>query len=99
MWPRNGSWFPFFVQPRLELGPLTVHAFGVLVAVGILVGVEVTRRRARFEQLDPRLTRGVINYALLWGFVAAHVLDVVCYAPGRLLADPWVLLRPWEGIS
>ena len=99
MWPRSGSWFPYFAQPRLEIGPLTVHAFGALVAVGILVGVGVTRRRARFEALDPRVTRGVINHALSWGFVAAHVLDVVCYAPERLLTDPWVLLRPWEGIS
>lgn len=99
MWPRGSSWFPYFAQPRLEIGPLTVHAFGALVAVGILVGVEVTLRRARFEELDSRIIRGVISRALLWGFVAAHVLDVVCYAPQRLLDDPWILLRPWEGIS
>jgi phosphatidylglycerol:prolipoprotein diacylglycerol transferase len=94
-----GPWFPYFAQPRLDIGPLHVHAFGVLVAVGILVGVEVTQRRARFEGLDPRVMRGVIGQALLWGFVAAHVLDVVCYSPQRLLDHPSILLRFWEGIS
>ena len=99
VWPHTGCWFPYFPHPRLDVGPLHVHAFGVLVAVGILVGVEVTLRRARFEGLDPRVIRGVIGHALLWGFVAAHVLDVVCYSPQQLIDDPWILLQLWNGIS
>ncbi len=99
VWPHAGCWFPYFAHPHLEVGPLSVHAFGALVAVGILVGVEVTLRRARFERLDPRVTRGVIGQALLWGFVAAHVLDLVFYAPQRLLDNPWTLLQLWDGIS
>lgn len=99
MWPHGCCWFPYFAQPRFAVGPLTVHAFGVLVAVGILIGVEVTLRRAHFEELDSRVIRGVIGQALLWGFVAAHVLDVACYSPQKLLEDPWVLLQLSNGIS
>ena len=29
---------PYFEQPRLHLGPITIHAFGVLVA-GCVIGI------------------------------------------------------------
>ena len=38
---------PYFEQPSLSLGPITIHSFGVLVAVGILSGMYLIRRRPR----------------------------------------------------
>jgi prolipoprotein diacylglyceryltransferase len=36
---------PYFEQPKLHLGPITIHAFGVLVATGILLAFRLIRRR------------------------------------------------------
>ncbi|NNG46481.1 MAG: prolipoprotein diacylglyceryl transferase, partial [Deltaproteobacteria bacterium] len=33
---------PYFEQPVLPLGPLKIHAFGVLVATAMLVGIQMT---------------------------------------------------------
>ena len=43
---------PYFAQPRLVLGPLTIHAFGVLVAVAVLVGHRVFRWKLKREGMD-----------------------------------------------
>lgn len=43
----NASMIPYLPQPTLHLGPLTLHAFGVLVALAVIVGGAMGRRHAR----------------------------------------------------
>lgn len=90
---------PFYDQPVLHLGPLTIHAFGALVAIGIFVGMQITLWRAKFEGLDPRQDEDLIWYAVLIGFVSAHVFDLVFYFPERIIENPLSLLKIWDGIS
>jgi phosphatidylglycerol:prolipoprotein diacylglycerol transferase len=90
---------PFFEQPVLSLGPVSIHAFGALVALGIFIGMQVTLSRCRKEGLDPKLCEDLIWYSVLIGFVISHLFDVITYYPERVLEDPLVLLRIWDGIS
>lgn len=90
---------PFFDQPVLHLGPLTIHAFGALVAIGIFVGMQITLARTRRENLDPQFCEDLIWYAVLIGFVFSHIFDTVLYYPERIVENPLVLLKIWDGIS
>jgi phosphatidylglycerol:prolipoprotein diacylglycerol transferase len=90
---------PYFEQPRLSVGPITIHAFGVLVAVGILVGMRLIRRRAMALGMDPSTAERLTIWILLGGFASAHLIDRLVYFPADTLANPWSLLRFWEGLS
>lgn len=58
---------------------LTIHSFGVLVATGILVGAWATRRRGRELGLADELVSQMVTTVLVWGFIVAHLFDVVAY--------------------
>ncbi len=90
---------PYFEQPKLHLGPLTIHAFGVLVAVGILLAFRLIRRRAPRIGLDPVVADRLAMRMVIVGFIVAHVFDRIAYFPRDVLARPWSLLFIWESIS
>ena len=68
---------PYLEQPSLRIGPVTVHAFGVIVAAAVLTGIELGRRRFRRLGLDPGMGEGVAWYAVVAGFVGAHLFSVL----------------------
>lgn len=90
---------PYFEQPALHLGPLSIHAYGALLALALLTGLELTRWRARRQGLGEATIERVAWYAIGFGFVGAHLYSVLAYFPERLADDPWLLLRVWENIS
>jgi len=90
---------PYFEQPRFSLGPITIHAFGVLVAVGILIGMRLIRRRATALGMDGAQAERLTMWTLLGGFAGAHLIDRLVYYPADTLADPLSLLRFWESLS
>lgn len=60
-----------FEIPALHLGPITLHAFGALVALAVLVGTWVLRRRAQAEHLDPELAGRMVMWCS-WVASSAH---------------------------
>jgi phosphatidylglycerol:prolipoprotein diacylglycerol transferase len=81
------------------VGPITIHAFGVLVALGMLLGLRLIRRRAAILGLDGGLAERMTMWILLGGFAVAHLFDRLAYYPRETWADPWSLLRFWESLS
>lgn len=90
---------PYFEQPVLSLGPLKIHAFGVLVATSMLVGIQMTLARCKKLSLDQDLCADLLFYTLIAGFVSAHLFAVLAYHPGEVAKNPWMLLKIWENIS
>ena len=94
------SMIPYFPQPEYHLfGPLTVHAFGAIVAVAVIVGWRMVVARARSKDLAPGLVEDLLSYVLLGGFVVAHLYSVLAYFPREAMRDPLLLLKFWEDIS
>jgi len=54
------------------MGALVIHAFGVLVFLGILMGVRILRSRARCDDLDPELAIRPVSWVLTAGFLGAR---------------------------
>lgn len=90
---------PYFEQPKLHLGPITIHAFGALVATGILLAFRLIRKRAPGLGLDPVLAERLAMRMVIVGFISAHIVDRIAYYPRDVLAHPLSLLYIWESIS
>lgn len=91
--------FPYIPQPSWSLGPLTIYAFGVLVAIAVIVGSRVARRRARALGLDDESMQGLLTWIVAGGFLGGHVIDLLLYEPASLATDPWRLIRLWDGLG
>lgn len=90
---------PYFEQPTLPLGPVTLHAFGALVGAALLAGSALVVKRCRKTGLDPELGGDLAIYAIVAGFVAAHLYATLAYFPRDVLRNPLLVLKIWENIS
>jgi phosphatidylglycerol:prolipoprotein diacylglycerol transferase len=90
---------PFLEQPSWQIGPLTIHTFGVTVAVGVWIALAMLDRRFAHASLDLAAGHRLGRWMLVGGVLGAHAFSVLFYFPGQLRADPWLLLRVWEDIS
>lgn len=90
---------PYIEQPTIDLGPITIHAFGVLVAAGVLLGIEIFKQRIAQVGLDSDLAGRMLAWMLVAGFIGAHLVDRLFYDFHETLARPVTLLMFWEGIS
>lgn len=90
---------PYFPQPSLSLGPVTIHAFGALVVVAILVGMTTVSHRADRQGLDRTAAQRLVGWILMGGFLGAHLVHRLFYAWPETRDAPWMLLLPWLGFS
>jgi phosphatidylglycerol:prolipoprotein diacylglycerol transferase len=78
------------------IGKLTIHAFGILVATGILVGLRLTKKRGRELGLVDEKVDSMVTWALVCGFLCAHLFDVFAYQQHPTPRD---ILNPVSGFS
>lgn len=90
---------PFLTQPGIQVGPIGLHAFGVIVAIAVYVGLELGQRRFRRFGLDTLTAERFAWFTLAGGFLGAHLFSVLVYFPDKVARNPLVLLKVWEDIS
>lgn len=86
---------PYFTLP--ELGPF--QPFGIMVAIGLLLGVNFVYRRTERLGFDLEHARKLVFWCAACGFVGAHVFEVLAYQPESLREDPLLLLKIWTSMS
>ena len=79
--------------------PGFIHPFGILVATGVLIGIWLATRRARFMGYDVDRLNSFITWMLVCGFIGGHVLDEIFYHPHEVKEDPLSLLMLWKSLS
>ena len=83
-------------QNTIEIGPLTIHFYGILIAIGVIVAVLVGKRRyARFGGVSDLFER-ISIWAVLIGFLGARFGYVLTHT-GDFIDRPWAVLFIWEG--
>jgi phosphatidylglycerol:prolipoprotein diacylglycerol transferase len=90
---------PYIEEPILELGPVTLTSFGLLVLAAVVVGYEIAMRRAPRVGLDPAHASHILFWTVISGFVVSHVFDVIAYYPEEVRENPWVLFQVWGSLS
>lgn len=80
-------------------GSFALHGFGMLVALGFVIGSNVAQRRARQTGLNPDVIYRLVSWLVVGTFVGGHVGYGLMYAPEEYLKDPIQFLYFWQGLS
>lgn len=80
----------------LNLGPIPIHTYGFLIAVGFLVALQVIKRLASKEKLPIEKTLDLAFWGLAVGFVGARLLFILTRLD-TFIADPISIFKVWEG--
>ena len=88
----NGHLFDIGVRSRF-------HLFGVLVAIGVIVGDRIVVAEGAKRGLDAQDVRFLNARIVIGGFIVAHLVSVIFYFPERIKESPLVLLNVWSGLS
>lgn len=79
------------------MGELSIHAFEILTALGIYLGIQRTLSMAKARNLDIKHAIDAILISIVCGFVGAHMVHMVAYE--RDFSDPWKFFQIGKGIS
>ncbi|HEY5937188.1 MAG TPA: prolipoprotein diacylglyceryl transferase family protein, partial [Kofleriaceae bacterium] len=90
---------PYFHLGSFDKLGIPIQAFGVIVAIGVLIGAALLRRYAEWHGVSDDHIRGLTGWITVAGFIGAHVFDVVAYQWHDLVKDPVLLIKLWKGIS
>lgn len=85
--------FPTF--PTISLGPITLHTFGLFVALGVLVGAEVTSRRNLRFGVSRDDTQRMVMWLVGAGLVGARLTWVLTSLDQ--IASPVDVIAVWKG--
>lgn len=80
----------------IEIGPLTIHFYGILIALGVIVAIVVSRHRyVRFGGSGALFEKAAI-WAVVIGFIGARAGYIVTHTH-RFSGRPYAVLFIWEG--
>jgi len=80
----------------LRLGPLTLHTYGLLVALGLVAGLIVSIHMGKREGFSSQRILDMAFGMVLAGVVLSRLLYVLLN-PSYFLSTPWKILQIWEG--
>ena len=102
-WFRLEAWdIPLPTSVPVLGDTLSIQPFGVLVAIGVLLGAWVAGRFAARNDLDVTATGDLVTYAVVVGFIAGYFLNGLFYEREtlmRVLRHPSELFTTWLGLS
>jgi len=80
----------------LDIGSLTIHFYGILIGLGVIVAAMVTQRRYEKFGGDPTILDRVILWTVLIGFVGARLAYISTHT-ARFQGRWYATLFVWEG--
>lgn len=88
---------PYFSLTSISLGPLALHMWGLLVAVGFVVGAGAAARMAKRRGLRAALVYDLALWLVIAGMVGGRAGHVLFYDPAYYLAHPLEIVAIWQG--
>ncbi|OFZ20613.1 MAG: prolipoprotein diacylglyceryl transferase [Bdellovibrionales bacterium GWB1_55_8] len=80
----------------VNLGSLPIHTYGVMIAIGFVLGVLTVKTLAKRAGLDAERFIDLAFWCLVIGFLGARILYIITRWD-YFAADPAAALRVWEG--
>jgi phosphatidylglycerol:prolipoprotein diacylglycerol transferase len=75
-----------------SIGPFTVHGYGLMIAIGVVVAMFVADKRAAKRGLNGELIYGLTVWTIVLGFLSAKVLFIITYFKD-FLASPMSFIK------
>jgi phosphatidylglycerol:prolipoprotein diacylglycerol transferase len=79
-----------------HVGKLYIYSYGLMIAIGIVVGLFLARRQAAREGIDPDKIIDISFYALVAALIGSRLLFVLMNV-GEYTDNPLDILKIWEG--
>jgi phosphatidylglycerol:prolipoprotein diacylglycerol transferase len=80
-------------------GEIAIQPFGILVALGVILGARMSERRAQRLGLKREIVSDAILYIVGIGFLLGHPFDMIFYEPEKVAENPLQLLFFWTSLS
>jgi phosphatidylglycerol:prolipoprotein diacylglycerol transferase len=80
----------------IKIGPLPIHTYGFLIALGFLAAITVVKRLSIRWKLDADRVLDLCFWCLLVGFVGARLLFVITQF-STFWENPLAVFKVWEG--
>lgn len=91
---------PYFEVDPLQLGPVTIHPFGVTAALAMIFGLWYARRVAEREHGWGTTLMDMAPWFLVTGLLFAHLVSLVFYFPDRIRDEEfWTFVNITSGLS
>lgn len=78
------------MQNNIQLGPVTIHMYGVMIAIGILAAVFVATKRAKKLALNEDMIYNILWMALIGGFLGCRIVYYLTMIPD-IMKKPSIL--------
>lgn len=72
------SALPFIHMGELPIG-IPIQSFGLIVAIGVLIGAALLRRYAEWHGISDETIRSLLGWVTIAGFIGAHEFDMIAY--------------------
>jgi phosphatidylglycerol---prolipoprotein diacylglyceryl transferase len=89
---------PYYPQPVIYLGPIGIHAFGILGALATLLAFWITLRRARWMGIALEEMFQYLSVMYLCGLAGAFMADTIMAEPQAFVAHPGRVFHVAVGI-
>src|SRR5271157_5097970 len=80
-----------------SIGPLSVHWYGLMYIVGIVIGLLVAWPYAKYKGITVEQLLNVAWVSTLAGLIGARLYYVLQQPLGPFIAQPWRIFAVWEG--
>lgn len=88
---------PYFEWKAIEVGNLTLHVWGLFVALGFIFGSFAAGWMAKKRGDNPKIIYDLTAWLMFAGLVGGRIGHVLLYEPGYYLQNPGEAFAIWEG--
>ena len=80
----------------IQLGPVTIHMYGLMIAIGVFLALVVSLHRAKKLGLDEGVIYDILYCAIIGGALGTRILYYITVMPD-IIKDPSILWNFKEG--
>lgn len=85
------------MKPLFSLGPITLYFFGLMIAIGALIGLLLFLKETKRRGLNYNLLMDGAVYSIIGGVIGARIIYVFVYNPSYYLSNPIEILFIHQG--
>lgn len=88
---------PFFQWTHFSLFSIPIQVWGLMVALGFLIGAKVAESHLKRLKLEEKVVGEMLGWMALSAIIFSRLFHVLFYEPESYLAQPAEIFRIWEG--
>lgn len=88
---------PYFDIMTFRIGPATIYVWGLMVALGFLIGALCAKRYLEMRKLDGGQIYNLVTWIIIAAMIGARLGHVIFYEPKFYFANPLEIFYVWRG--